>query len=333
MSLWAELIRELLPGLSAPPADSAWPEDLAVLTGELPAHFVRGGAASTAVAPDLQRTRLFEAMVALLAWAAREQPVLLVLEDVHAADRPSLELAGYVARRVAGSRIMMLLTRRDLPPSADADRLEEALRSRGLLACELPLAPLGPEPVAALALRAARLSDADVQRVVDRAEGNALLAVETARALGKGLGDEVAPSLRGSVRATLAPLPGDVRKLIEFVAVAARALEPVELGALGVLDPVRPSDFPETLVPRLALVQGLLARARGDEAAAELRFQESIAGWERLLHRTRRAESMTTVLADLGRPVVGLVEPERELARTKAELLALTKGSLRAVVP
>ncbi|MDQ6776311.1 MAG: transcriptional activator domain-containing protein, partial [Actinomycetota bacterium] len=100
-----------------------------------------------------------------------------------------------------------------------------------------------------------------------------------------------------------------------------------------VLEPVRPSDFPDTLVPRLACVQGLLARARNDDDEAELRFQESIAGWERLLHRTRRAESITTVLADLGRPVVGLVEPERELAQVCAELLALTKGSLRAVVP
>jgi tetratricopeptide (TPR) repeat protein len=100
-----------------------------------------------------------------------------------------------------------------------------------------------------------------------------------------------------------------------------------------VLEPVRPSDFPDTLVPRLAWVQGLLARARHDDTEAELRFHESIAGWERLLHRTRRAENVTAVLADLGRPVVGLVEPERELAQARAELLALMKGSLRAVVP
>jgi hypothetical protein len=29
---------------------------------------------------------------------------------------------------------------------------------------------------------------------------------------------------------------------------------------------------------------------------------------------------MTAVLADLGRPVVGLVEPERELSRARADL-------------
>ena len=236
LSLWAELIRELLPALTAPPADAPWPDDLAVLTAELPAHFGRSGAPSAAVVPDLQRTRLFEAVVALLDWAARQAPLMLVLEDVHAADVPSLELAAYAARRVAGLRVMVLITRRELPDSADADRLEHALRSRGLVACELELGPLGSEPVAALARQAARLSEEDVTRVIERSEGNALLAVETARALGRGRGD-VAPSLRGSVRATVAQLPEDGRGLVELAAVAARAIEAVELGRLPLEDP------------------------------------------------------------------------------------------------
>ena len=60
-----------------------------MLANELPAHFARAGGAGIAVAPDLQRTRLFEAVVALLGWAAREAPLLLVLEDVHSADAPA----------------------------------------------------------------------------------------------------------------------------------------------------------------------------------------------------------------------------------------------------
>jgi tetratricopeptide (TPR) repeat protein len=87
-----------------------------------------------------------------------------------------------------------------------------------------------------------------------------------------------------------------------------------------VLEPLRPSDFPDTLVPRVARVQGLIAMARGDRDEAERRFEEAIAGWERLLARSIRAESITSVLADLGRPVVGLVEPERELERLREEV-------------
>ncbi len=231
LSLWAELIRELLPSLPAPPQQAAWPDDLAVLAAELPAHFAHSGLPRSAVAPDLQRTRLFEAVVAMLGWAARESPLLLVFEDVHGADAPSLELAGYAARRVAELRVLMLITRRELPHSADADRLEQALRSRGLLAYELQLGPLDAASAAALAQKAAPLDDTNVHHVVDRAEGNPLLVVETARALGRG-SDEVALSLRGSARATLAPLSGEVRDLVEIAAVAARSLDRVEISLL-----------------------------------------------------------------------------------------------------
>jgi DNA-binding SARP family transcriptional activator/tetratricopeptide (TPR) repeat protein len=236
LSLWAELIRELLPSLPAPPADAAWPDDLAALTAELPAHFTRSTATPTTVAPELQRTRLFEAVVALLGWASRQAPLLLVLEDVHSADIPSLELAGYAARRIVALPVMMLITRRELPRSAAADALEHALRSREMLRCELDLGPLAQAPVAALIRQATPLTDQEVQRVVERTEGNALLAIETARAIGRGAG-EVAPSLRGSVRATLTPLSGEVRKLVEVAAVAARALRPPELAQLPLRDP------------------------------------------------------------------------------------------------
>jgi len=217
LSLWAELIRELVGRMDAPPSEAAWPEDLAALAVELPAHFARTRATRTTVSPDLQRTRLFEAVVAMLAWAARQSPLLLVLEDIHSADEPSLELAGYAARRLAGLSVMMLITRRELPHSTAADRLEQALRARALVGCEIELAALPESQTAALAREAASLGERDVKRVVDRAEGNPLLAVETARALGRGR-DEIAASLRGSVRATLGPISGDVRKLVEIAA-------------------------------------------------------------------------------------------------------------------
>jgi hypothetical protein len=100
-----------------------------------------------------------------------------------------------------------------------------------------------------------------------------------------------------------------------------------------VLEPVRPSDFPATLVPRLARVQGLIAHALADDDEAVLRLEESVSGWERLLAANLRADSLAGVLADLGRPVVGLVEPERELARARADLQAIQEGRSSAVIP
>ena len=108
--------------------------------------------------------------------------------------------------------------------------------------------------------------------------------------------------------------------------------EAAEQVRAAVLEPVRPSDFPATLVPRLARAQGLIALARGDHAEARVRLEESIAGWERLLAANIRADSLAAVLADLGRPVVGLVEPERELERARADLQAIREGTPDAVV-
>ncbi len=53
-----------------------------------------------------------------------------------------------------------------------------------------------------------------------------------------------------------------------------------------VLEPVRPSDFPDSLVPRLARVQGLIALANGDREQA----RAAIAGVDRRLGASRRAD-------------------------------------------
>jgi hypothetical protein len=87
------------------------------------------------------------------------------------------------------------------------------------------------------------------------------------------------------------------------------------------LEPVRPSDFPDTLVPRLARIQGLVAAVRDDRDLAARRLREAAAGWRRLLDRSRDGERYTSSFADLGLPpVLGLVEPERELELVEAEL-------------
>jgi hypothetical protein len=90
---------------------------------------------------------------------------------------------------------------------------------------------------------------------------------------------------------------------------------------------VRASDFPATLVARMARVQGVIAARAGDEELAERRLSEAVEGWRRQVSTLSRGESMAVVLADLGRPVVGLIEPERELERVTEELQAVQAGN------
>jgi tetratricopeptide (TPR) repeat protein len=92
----------------------------------------------------------------------------------------------------------------------------------------------------------------------------------------------------------------------------------------AILEPVGRADQPWALVPRIAWVQGLIARANGDLPLARRRFDESASGWRSMLAATASAtaEGYTATLVDLGRPpVAGLVEPQRELARIEEEAM------------
>jgi DNA-binding SARP family transcriptional activator len=234
--LWAELLRKLLPNVPFPPAEAAWPADLARLVPETLSLLERPDTERPFVAPDLERARLLEATVAAIEWAAHARPLVLLLEDTHIADPSSLELTGYVARRIERLPVLFVLTRRPLPRRTEVDRLEHALRSRGLLREELSLAPLAPTAVAEIALGVAALAKQDVARVVQASEGNALLAVETARAISRGE-HELAEGVRGAVRGAFGSLGDAGRRFVELAAVAARELEHAEVMALAIEDP------------------------------------------------------------------------------------------------
>jgi class 3 adenylate cyclase len=62
--------------------------------------------------PGQAKLRLFEAVVALLARAARDQGLLLILEDVHWADAATRELLDHLCRRLASMRALLVLTYR-----------------------------------------------------------------------------------------------------------------------------------------------------------------------------------------------------------------------------
>jgi DNA-binding SARP family transcriptional activator/RecA/RadA recombinase len=231
--LWAELIGDLCRDLAPPPAAAGWPGVLSRLAPGLEARFARPAGRRPDASPELERARLFEAAVEAVEWAGRERPLLLVIEDVHVADAPSLELAGYVSRRAGGLPLMIVMTHRDLPRRPEVDALEHALRGRGALAAEILLGPLAPDAVASLVRSVAPLPTREVERVVATAEGNALLAVESARALARG--ERTVPaSLRGAARASFMSLPPHARLLAELAAVAGRDLERAEAGALPI---------------------------------------------------------------------------------------------------
>ncbi len=239
--------RQLLDALPAIDRDGA----LAQLWG-------RGNVA--AADRDQARFALFEAVAAAIRRASATAPLLCVLDDLHAADVPSLELAAFATRDLRTSRVAWLLTWRD----AEARRAPVGdLIAR--VAREAELIPLG-RLSAAEATQLARDARSDTpvavrDAIVSATAGNPLFLLETLACLGTRETLDVArlPLAQGVgavVRERIAPLSPPVRRLLEAAALIGRdvgasrwaiaADVPVErvreraeeLGATGILEDV-----------------------------------------------------------------------------------------------
>jgi tetratricopeptide (TPR) repeat protein len=66
------------------------------------------------VDPEEERYRLMQAVTDFLGSAAAAQPLLIVLEDLHSADKGTLEMLGHVARYLADKRLLLVGTYRDV---------------------------------------------------------------------------------------------------------------------------------------------------------------------------------------------------------------------------
>jgi DNA-binding SARP family transcriptional activator len=161
---------------------TAGPELLALL----PELGERLGELPSGSAPDSQgaRFRLFESVSSLLHAAAGERPLTLVLDDLHAADAPSLLLLRFVAGQLAGSPLLLVACYRDGEGGAE---LVEALAelSREPAAHRLSLAGLDHQGTARLLAATMGRAPGDrlALRVRAETQGNPLFVAEMGRLL------------------------------------------------------------------------------------------------------------------------------------------------------
>jgi DNA-binding CsgD family transcriptional regulator/tetratricopeptide (TPR) repeat protein len=154
--------------------------DLALRVGDLPQPVKAD--------PDTERHRLHTAVTDLLVGVSR-RPVLLVLEDGHWADAPTLLLLRHLARAAGRARVLVLATFRDTEadlPEALSDTLADLRRSEGVV--RLRLAGLSDEEVGEF-VRHAGEDDLDagppelVHAIGELTGGNPFLVCELWRAL------------------------------------------------------------------------------------------------------------------------------------------------------
>jgi DNA-binding CsgD family transcriptional regulator/tetratricopeptide (TPR) repeat protein len=167
---------------------------------------LRDAAAGTPLADALDGDRVFDAALAEL-----RTPTVLVIEDLHWADDVTLDVLGYLARRIETLPSLLLLTFRDD---------EAPLRWLGTIAAapvlRLPLAPLSPAAVAELA-GSAGWTAPDLHAVTG---GNPFYVTEMLY-----FGEGVPATVADVVRARVARLDPAAQAALELLAVVPGVVE------------------------------------------------------------------------------------------------------------
>src|SRR5829696_449190 len=242
-----------------------------------------------ALDPDRARAALHRAVVHVLRAAAADRPLLVVLDDVHAADPASLVLATLVCRSLPDSRLLVVTTQRPVGPAGQgtAALLGELNRQGALV-------PVGPLDQAAVATQAAALAGTDLAPEeaawLYRASGGNPFFVEQLvrwstmhRAAGLVGGLPVSAAVRRVVGERLAELGGDARWVVTVAAVAGEEGDQEVLATVAGLPPDRFADAVAEAVaagilwrrsseqPACGFVHALLREAAAATVDAEVR--------------------------------------------------------------
>lgn len=178
--------------------------------------------AAEAPRDDGDRLELFETITALITGAAERQPVVLVLDDLHWADRPTLLMLGHVLRRLEFGSILVVLIARSAPGALDEilDTLPATTSVH-----ELTVGPLDIDAVRELAAELLGAWPTDIApQVLDETDGSPFLIGELLR----HLADTDAAGLAGVAPGT--------RPIAASIGVPQRVLTVLER-RLGRLDP------------------------------------------------------------------------------------------------
>jgi DNA-binding CsgD family transcriptional regulator/tetratricopeptide (TPR) repeat protein len=284
--------------------------DLSSRVGELPEPVMAD--------PDTERHRLHTAVADLLEKVSHARPVLVVLEDGHWADAPTLLMLRHLARSAGSGRLLLLVTFRDTEadvPAELAETLADLRRAEGVL--RMRLSGLSGAEVSDLVSRAAG-GDPGAElgelagTIHDLTGGNAFLVCELWRAL---LETGIVEICAGEVRVTrpLSELgtPESVHEVVgqRLSRLAPKTTDLLELAAVAgpefELEPIRrAAGFSEAeLLAALeeAVGSGMIEELRSQRLAC--RFTHEIvrrALYDRL-SRLRRAELHLRVGEELER--------------------------------
>ena len=210
--------------------------------------------------PQLMGDQMLRACEDLVAAETAAAPLVLVLEDLHWGDLPTVRFVDALLRRLPDRPLLVLALARPevdtvfprLWAERDCERIQlgELTRRAGE---KLVRETLG-----------ARVDDAGVARLVDRAAGNAFYHEELIRTVAEGRGDELPGSVLAMAQARIEGLEVEARHVLRAASIFGQVFWRGGVAELVEGGPTHVSDWLEELVRRELVVVARDSRFPGE---------------------------------------------------------------------
>ncbi|WP_222851328.1 ATP-binding protein [Phytoactinopolyspora mesophila] len=204
--------------------------------------------------------QLFDSVTSLLATVAREQALVIALDDLHWADPASLQLLDFVVRHTWFERVLLVGTYRDVEVETSGHPLRDCLRPLEMKATAVTLTGLDVSAVAGVITQITGSAPTEEYAVEihHRTGGNPLFVEQMARlSQAGGQLDVVAPGLRDAVHRHLSYLPRPILNVLTDAAVLGPEFHRQTLAAVAGLPAAEVRQLlDEATVTRLVVPMG-----------------------------------------------------------------------------
>jgi eukaryotic-like serine/threonine-protein kinase len=201
-----------------------------------------------AVMPEGGRLRLFDVVGAFLTAASCERPMLVLLDDLHAGDEPSLLLLRYLGDALAEARILLVASYREA--DTRVRELSAVFAELARVGRRVPLRGLAPADIEAYVatVTESTVSRRAVERLHEVTGGNPFFLGEVVRLLVAGeslderTGDpllRIPEEVRALIRRRVAALPREAVATLRLAAVIGREFDLHLLQLASRLSPAR----------------------------------------------------------------------------------------------
>ncbi|MEV0370893.1 AAA family ATPase [Streptomyces sp. NPDC050636] len=207
---------------------------------------------------EIGRARLFELTARLLERLAARRTLVVIIEDLHWADRSTRELLAYLLRALHDANVLLVATYR----SDDIHRrhplrpfLAEIDRMRTVRRVELARFNRAEVRSQIAGINGSEPEEGTVDRVFKRSEGNAFFVEELARSLADGCLHGLSDPLRDLLLVRVEALPEDAQKVVRIAAEGGSTVEHELLAAVcqmpedDLIEALRAAVGSNTLVP------------------------------------------------------------------------------------